>query len=263
MHFKDRQLRLQQNRWPVLPVLILLLFANPLFAQDSLLAKRFYVGISALSGNASVTDNYFSSIPFTGPAYGAALRAGLTQRKSTHEISWWFNSAHTTAESMEGQTMDQFFFKGDYTYLYRITNPKKTAFILSAGAGADFQEASRTYNEFVNNYQSYEFIASANLVGLVGYEIKKGPKKLVVSDQFRLPFLSVLKQPKLGGTEGTWQTGSWALVQSFSNLLKLERDFGARHQLGIAYKLDYYTIQTVREISQAQHFFEINYAYRF
>ena len=263
MHFTHRQPRLQLRQWPLLPILIILFFVNPLFSQDSLSAKRFYVGISVLSGNASVTDNYFSAIPFTGPAFGAAVRAGFTQRKSTHEISWWFNAAHTAAESMEGQTMDQFFFKGNYTYLYRITNPKRTAFILSAGAGADFLEASRTYNEFVNNYQSYEFIASANLVGLLGYEIKKGPKKLALTDQFRLPFLSVLKQPKLGGTEGTWQTGSWALVQSISNLLKLEKDFGTRHRLGMAYRLDYYTVNTLREISQAQHFLEINYAYRF
>src|SRR4030095_16189925 len=187
MHFRRRQLRLLQF-WPLLPVLLFLFFVNNLSAQDSSSAKRFYAGIIVLSGNASVTDNYFSAVPFTGPAFGAALRAGLIQRKSTHEIFWWFNSAHTSAETVEGHTMDQFFFKGGYTYLYRITNPKKTAFILSVGAGADFQEASRTYNEFVNNYQSYEFIVSANLVGLVGYEIKRGPQKLAITDQFRLPF---------------------------------------------------------------------------
>jgi len=261
MRIKTRQTQIYLNLCRLLPTALFISLTLGVVAQKST-KPQFYASAGFLAGNVSTRDGYFSAIPFTGPAYGAVATVGMSQRRSSHEISFRFISSHTEAETMEGQTMDQFYFKGSYTFLYLVTDPAKS-FKFSAGAGADFQDANRAYNKFINNHLSYEFIASANIAALVSYDIQKGPNKLIISDQVHIPFLSALKQPLLGGTDGQWQTGSWALVQYVSNELKIEKGFGGHHQVGLGYLLNYYAFQTDREVTEVQQLIEVKYAYHF
>ena len=131
-----------------------------------------------------------------------------------------------------------------------------------SGGSLDFLDATRNYNQFANNYQTYEFAGSVNLVFRIEYLVSES-FQLTIGDQVRAPFFAMVKQPELGGEPGKLKFGSWDLWQDIGNKFYMQKVIGNRHHIALDYRFEYYTIHSDREVNQVHQAIGLSYGYHF
>jgi hypothetical protein len=249
-----------------LPLVIILLSAQQnLTAQENVVgfAGKFRAKAGFYLGSGEVVDHYFSALPYSGLNYSGMTSFQWIRPRSIHEVEIWISGMKASPEGKPDQSLRQTYFKGAYNYWLTLSKPGASRFVFLAGGGASFRDATRNYDHFINNYQSYEFMASLNALFKLSYRLGQNNVGLKIEDQIHLPVFGVIKQPELGGNEGNWQSMTWNELQGVENELSLEKKINRRHSLSIEYRLDFYSIHSLREVSQVQQAAGVTYAYSF
>jgi len=238
--------------------------AGSLWSQTKPSRTNYYFEARAgfLGGYTNLVDKYYTELPYTGSSLGGMV--GFTYHKDNivHDLEFTFDQADASIDTKPEYKLNQNYFKGTYTFLYQFSEEPNGRLQTYGGGSIDFLDANRTYNQFANNYQTYEFSGTLNLVFRIDYLVSES-FRLTLGDQLRAPFFAMVKQPELGGETGEMKFGTWSLWQGVGNRFYAQKAFGKQHHIALDYRLEYYAIHTDREVTQVHQAIGISYGYHF
>ena len=223
---------------------------------------HFEVRAGFLGGYTNLVDQYYTEIPYYGSTIGGMMGFSYSKDNMTHDLEITFDRADATLDTKPEYKLNQTYFKGTYTFLYEFSDESGSRLRVYSGGSLDFLDATRNYNQFANNYQTYEFAGSVNLVFRIEYLVSES-FQLTIGDQVRAPFFAMVKQPELGGEPGKLKFGSWDLWQDIGNKFYLQKAIGNRHHIALDYRFEYYTIHSDREVNQVHQAIGLSYGYHF
>lgn len=217
-------------------------------------------GISRIT----VNDAYFGAVSYKDHALNAALIVSTEGDRAYHGLELSFNSG--TLNATEGNSLvRQRRFDASYTYLYK-TEERASGFRLRPGAALNALYVRRDFDNFINNNQSFDFVASVSLAMDAMY-LFSPQNGWSLSDRFYLPVLSLVDQTAFG-TEST-SIGVDPAIKSFSsffrimNRLEIQKQVSGQHAVSLGYGWDFYRINSLREVRQATHTLALKYSLTF
>jgi hypothetical protein len=242
------------------PFLFFLLISSTGFAQ-------WRIAASAQTGKMSVIDKAFSSIPYSSILPGAGLSVRYEDVHSTHELSFSWLGGSLKTNTQPKYSLDQHYFNADYTWLYKI-GAHGDAWTGGAGGALQALYDKRTYTGIINNNTSFDFAASLGLAGSLSYSFNNGLPGWSLSDQISIPVVSWLVQPPYGeegaaasltGSGNRQQIAGFSSFLRIKNTVSLDRQLSSNGMLSLAYTWDYYRIDALRQVRQADHRLSLTY----
>lgn len=235
----------------------LLLISCTAFAQ-------WEIDVAVQPGKMSVVDKDFSSMSYSAILPGAGLSGKYEGAKAIHELSFsWLGGTLNTSTAPK-YSLDQQYFNAGYTWLYKLGS-HGNAWTGGAGGTLQLLYDNRTYTDVINNNASFDFAASLGLAGRLCYSFNNDNGLLhgwSFSEELNIPFISWLIQPPYGDESSAASltgSGNRNKIAGFSSFLRLkntialDRQLSARGALSLAYTWDYYKIDDLREVRQANH----------
>lgn len=222
---------------------------------------QWQIAVSAQPGKMSIIDKDFSAMPYAAIVPGAELSVQYEGARSIHALSFSWLGGTLKTGTQPRYSMDQNYIDADYTWLYKF-GAHGDAWTGGAGGTLEVLYDNRTYTDIINNNTSFDFAASLGLAGNLSYSFTNGLHGWSLSDQLGMPFISWLIQPPYGneGSAASLSDGdNRRRVAGFSsflrwkNTLSLNRQLSSRGILALAYTWDYYRIDDLREVRQADH----------
>lgn len=238
------------------PFILLLLISCSAFSQ-------WQIAVSAQPGKMSIIDKDISSTPYSAILPGAGLSGKYEGANATHELSFsWLGGTLNTSTAPK-YSLDQQYFNAGYTWLYKLGS-HGSAWAGGAGGALQVLYDTRTYKGLINNNTSFDFAASLGLAGRLSYSFNNSNSLpgWSLSDELSVPIISWLVLPPYGdessaaALNGSGNRGKMAGFSSFlrfRNTISLDRQLSAKGALSLAYTWDYYRINDLREVHQANH----------
>lgn len=237
--------------------------------QKWLLSGGFFIT------NTRVVDNKFSALIYSGlhPAANVSLKHESV--KVSHELEGYFTKGTLKTSVDPVYALVNKYLNADYTFLYRINSADFDVFNFEAGASMNIMYAQRDFSNLINNNSSFEFLVSLSGTVRVSYNFKEKLSGFSLSNQLHVPFVSSIQQPAFSSEASNGNAvrlknifksdaiGSFPTFLRLKNLLILQKGIDSHQRLSLTYIWDYYQIERVRKVHQANHRVGLSYGYIF
>lgn len=242
--------------------------------------KRWSLSARPLLNSCSVKDKNFSSLTYRGARPGALVGVHFTGKNTEHEIAILYISTGNISTNTSPQaTLNTAMFNMDYANIYRLYVSPNNLFNCKAGAGIQFLNNTRKFNEYINHNFSFETAISLGVVVQLQYALGKNNNSIRLINRVTLPFLFIFSQPTFSGnsvqdlevesgsafkkisTNNT--TSSLSKFFRLKNQFAINKNLGNNHSISITYNWEYYKIKTTRSVIASNNLAGIQYSYKF
>ncbi len=217
----------------------------------------------------SVIDKNFSQLPYSGNGLGLSGSITYQGRLIQQQLNLTYGMA--TLQNKYYNSLYATYFTANYSPLFCLNNASNSAFKILAGPQIAMQYARRNYSGFVNNNSSFEFSTSLATSIEISYSII--PIGLVLKNKIAVPVFSYMQQPAFGFATFFANSGSQNSVKNSSDFLvpnkfyriinnfTIDKQLAPRHKILLSYNLDFYKINTIREVKSIHNNLIVAYSY--
>jgi hypothetical protein len=227
-----------------------------------------------------VTDKNFSTLTYRGSSPGAAVALRYEGKHAQHEIAaLYISNANLSTNTSPQAKLNSGIFNMEYVNIYSLYVSSNNLFNCKAGAGIQFLNNSRKFNQFINNDFSFETALSFGAVAQLQYGLGKNNNSIILTTRITLPLFFIFSQPSYSGTSAEDQeaengtafkklftntkTGSFSGFLRIKNEFAINKNLGNHHGISIIYNWEFYKIKTARSVIAASNQAGIQYNYKF
>ncbi len=252
-------------------VIFLLSHSLTSFSQEKTSAdlQGWSVGGGLVVEKGFITDQTFSSLPYSGITAGASIGVKYKSKGLIHSLDIAYTSGIFKAtHNEESPQLNNRYANVNYTLLAQLSPATVSHLYISAGAGINVLYANRIYSGFVNSHTTFEFASSLSFATLLQYKIGEASNGFFIYDKLQVPVIAYLVQPSFGDNNLTVSNKASFYNKDFvsvSSFVRLKNQFGFgktidnKQQLSLNYQWDYYHLQKEREVRSAVHSIAIIY----
>lgn len=206
-------------------------------------------------GHTEAVSTYLSPLRYTGTIYGAS---GEWAKVFQHSPRNWIMRFEGGADWMSllnpAQTAAMYGAEGRFNWSLMRRFNTACGISLYAGAGADLEAGILYLPRNGNNPANANAAIGLSLAGGASYRLTLGRLPVLISDNVRVPSLSLFFSPQygetyyeiyLGNTAGLVHAGWWGNRFCIANTLSFSLDFG-RTAMQLGYRYEYNSAHACR-----------------
>lgn len=221
--------------------------------------------------NFSVIDKNFSLLPYFGNGLGLTAAIAYQGKNIKQEISVAYIA--TALKNNLNNSLNQTYFSANNTSLFRLNKASQNSFKILAGPQMAIIYNSRNYDDFINNNATFEFATSLNAAIELNYNLSR--IGVLLKYKIATPVFSYVQQPAYGfetyflnidaqNDNNIKSSGYFLGFNKFfriSNSFIIDKKLAQKHKLSLNYNLDFYKINTIREVKNFANSLTLSYGY--